>query len=58
MNTKMSKNRIHLSSLHLNQSKVNKHCLQVLYVGITFCGQPASLFGAMTVLVIWMIFSW
>ena len=55
---KTSKHRIKLLSLWFNCSKLDKQRLQVLYVGITFCSFPTSLFAAMAMLVVRMVFAW
>ena len=57
MNSKTSKHRIPLTPLWLNHFKPNQQRFQVLYVGVTVSSLPSRFLGAMTVLIIRMIFT-
>ena len=57
MNSKTSKHPIPLTSLWLNHFKPNQQRFQELYVGATFHSLFSSFLGAMTVLIIRMIFT-
>jgi hypothetical protein len=57
MNLKTSKHRIPLTPLWLNHFKPNQQRFQVLYVGVTVSSLPSRFLGAMTVLIIRMIFT-
>jgi len=56
-NAKTSDHRIPLTSLWLNHFKPNQQRFQELYVGATFHSLFSSFLGAMTVLIIRMIFT-
>ncbi len=57
MNSKTVNHRIPLTTLWLNHSKPDQQRFQVLYVGVTVSSLPSRFLGAMTVLIIRMIFT-
>ena len=57
INAETSKNRIPLTSLRLNHSKLNQQRFQVLYVCVTVSSAPSRFLGAKAVLIIRMIFT-
>ena len=57
INAKTSKHRIPLTPLWLNHSKPNQQRFEVLYVSVTFSSLPSRFLGAMTVLIIRVIFT-
>ena len=57
MNSKTSNHPIPLTPLWLNHFKPNQQRFQVLYVGVTVSSLPSRFLGAMTVLIIRMIFT-
>jgi len=57
MNSKSSKHRIPLPSLRLNHLKQVSHLLQLLYIGIAIRSLLSGLLGAMTMLIVPMVFT-
>ena len=57
MNSKTSKHRIPLTPLWYDHFKPNQQRFEVLYVSVTVSSLPSRFLGAITVLVIWMIFT-
>jgi hypothetical protein len=57
MNAETSKHRIRLPSLRLNHLKQDSHLLQLLYIGIAIRSLLTGVLGAMTMLIVPMVFT-